>query len=119
MTAIADQRDQALARANEIRLHRAAERRRVHALPTADGLSAVAQILADNPEWVRTANLGDVLTWPRRVGARARDRVLTRTGMSPSKSVGTLTARQRLVLGVALVGTAEPDSGPENAPHDP
>lgn len=87
------QRMEALERANEIRARRAQLKRDLK-----DGRKAIEEILRHPPDYLSSATIFDLLIWtPRRKHARAT-KLLTRCQISPSLTVGALTARQRRVL---------------------
>jgi hypothetical protein len=88
---------QALARANEVRLARAALKREIGA-----GSRIVTEVVLDCPWEAESMSLSELLCSQRRWG-RARSRKLLATaGLKETKRLGTLTERQRGVLVGAL-----------------
>lgn len=91
------QRLRALERANEIRLERAALKRRIAA-----GEVSAAEIILHPPRAAESWSLGDLLMTQRRWGTTRCRRFLARNGIAETKPIGTLTDRQRHVLADAL-----------------
>lgn len=89
------QRMLALERANEVRLHRARVKRQLRA-----GRVSLADVLED--ELWASAKVIDVLLALPKCGRVKAYQALSRAGISPSKSVGGMTARQRRALWEAL-----------------
>ena len=88
---------QALAKANEVRLARAALKRQV-----ASGQRSAIEVIRDCPWETRSMTIGELLASQRRWGrARARKLVVP-LRMSENKELGTLTERQRGILAKAL-----------------
>jgi hypothetical protein len=84
---------QALARANEVRLARAALKRDICA-----GRRSVTDVILSSPWEAQSMSLSELLCSQRRWG-RARSRKLLATAtLSEGKRLGTLTERQRRVL---------------------
>jgi hypothetical protein len=92
-----DQRMEALARANEIRIRRAQLKRDLKA-----GIVSIIALLADPPEWVMTAKVFDLLLAVPKCGRVKAGRYLTVCRISQSKTVGGLSERQRGELVVLL-----------------
>ena len=88
---------QALARANEVRLARAALKRAV-----AQGEQTVAEVVQDVPWEAETMVVFDLLASQRRWGDTRCRRLLRSMHISETKTVGALTARQRGALAEAL-----------------
>ncbi len=93
------QRMDALTRANEIRSKRAQLKRdlkgqRVH----------ISEVLLTPPEWVETAKVMDMLLAVPKIGRVKVNRLLAIARISPSKTIGGLSERQRAEL-VALLRT--------------
>ncbi len=83
----------ALRRANEVRFARTETRRRVRD----EGLS-VGEVVLSCPQELRTMTVFELLTAQRRWGAkRARD-FLAQLGLPETKSLGTMTERQRRLV---------------------
>ena len=84
---------QALARANEIRLARAAVKRSVAREET-----AAARVVRECPWECETMTLAELLTSQRRWGRTRTRKFLFNLGLSENKRLGTLTERQRALL---------------------
>jgi hypothetical protein len=87
----------ALARANEVRLARAELKRRV-----LDGELAVADVILDAPPEAATMTVADLLVSQRRWGRARCRKLLQGIPMSETKTVGTMTDRQRHAMAEAL-----------------
>ena len=88
---------QALARANQVRLARAALKREISA-----GRRRVTEVIQESPWEADSMSLSELLCSQRRWG-RARSRKLLATAaLSEGKRLGTLTERQRRILVSAL-----------------
>lgn len=110
------QQEEALARANTIRLAQAAFRREVAAMPRLEGMGVVAAALEDPDETTGAMRLGFVLAAPRRCSLGTAERLLGGVGVGSSdRRVRELTERQRKVLAVALRGPAVAGSGKREA----
>jgi hypothetical protein len=72
------QRDQALARANKVRRARAEIKRQLGC-----GDVTLADLLADPPEPIANARIGDVLVWARGIGSYRASRILAGGPGSP------------------------------------
>ncbi|MEZ5125793.1 MAG: integration host factor, actinobacterial type [Thermoleophilia bacterium] len=94
-----DQRMDALARANEVRSQRAA-------LKTAlkHGDVNLRDVLDDPPSYLLTAKVLDLLTAAPKRGPKKAARIMERCRISPSKTVGGLSERQRAELLAQLDG---------------
>ena len=97
----APQHLEALARANAVRLARAALKRAV-----ARGELAVADVVLDCPDEALTMTVFDLLASQRRWGDTRCKRLLRTIPISETKTVGTLTDRQRDALVAALEARA-------------
>ena len=96
-----EQRLQALARGNMIRSRRSILKRDLKA-----GRRLVGPLIADPPDWLLSMRIYDLLVaTPARSDEKA-EKLLRRHGISPSKSVGGLSCRQRQALLAALGGAA-------------
>jgi hypothetical protein len=95
--AVAPQHMQALEMANRVRLARAAMKRRV----TASELSA-AEVIVTCPWEAESMSVMDLLMSQRRWGRTRCRKFLTSIQMSETKTVGTLTERQRRTLAALL-----------------
>ena len=91
------QRLRALERANEIRLERAALKRRIAA-----GEVSAAEVILDPPKAAESWSVGDLLMSQRRWGTTRCRRFLARNGITETKPIGTLTDRQRRLLADSL-----------------
>ncbi|MFN8186184.1 MAG: integration host factor, actinobacterial type [Gaiellales bacterium] len=85
-----DQRMDALARANEVRVRRAQLKRDLKA-----GAVQIDEILADPPDYVGTAKVFDVLLAVPKFGRVKAGRFLNQCRISQSKTVAGLSERQR------------------------
>ena len=105
-----EQRDRALDRANEIRLARAALRRRI-----ARGEVSAASVILEAPDCASSWPVGDLLACQRLWGTTRVRKFLARSHIIETKPVGTLTDRQRRLLAGMLGASVveEPlDPGP-------
>lgn len=96
-TAAAPQHLRALARANEVRLARAELKRRVH-----DEEITAAAVILEAPWEAETMTVADLLMSQRRWGRTRCRKVLQGIPMSESKTVGTMTPRQRQAIASVL-----------------
>ena len=88
-----EQRLEALQRANEIRTLRAQLKRDLKG-----GRKAIEDVLTQPPEYLTSASILDLLIWtPKRKRIKAT-RVLRRCQITPSRTVGALTERQRQII---------------------
>jgi hypothetical protein len=85
-----NQRMDALKRANEIRTRRARLKRDLKA-----GRSQIHGLLLDPPEYLLTAKVFDLLLAVPKYGRVKVNRILTHCRISPSKTIGGLSERQR------------------------
>jgi hypothetical protein len=88
---------QALARANEVRLARAALKRDVSA-----SRRSVTEVILDSPWEAESMSLSELLCSQRRWGRARSRKLLASVALSEGKRVGTLTDRQRRILATAL-----------------
>jgi hypothetical protein len=91
------QRMEALQRANAIRTQRATLKKDLAA-----GRASIERLLSDPPEWLETAKVFDMLLAVPKYGRVKANKVLTQCRISPSKTFGGLSERQRTEL-VALL----------------
>ena len=84
---------EALQRANEIRTRRAQLKRDLKA-----GRLSIHDVLLDPPDFVETAKVFDVLLAVPKYGRVKANKVLSQCRISPSKTIGGLSARQRAEL---------------------
>ncbi len=83
----------ALQRANEIRTQRARLKRELKA-----GRVKIQGLLLDPPEYLQTAKVFDLLLAVPKYGRVKANRILTQCRISPSKTIGGLSERQRAEL---------------------
>jgi hypothetical protein len=88
---------QALARANEVRLARAALKRDVSA-----GRREVTEVILDSPWETDSMSLSELLCSQRRWGRARSRKLLSSIALNEAKRIGTLTDRQRRILVGAL-----------------
>jgi S13-like protein len=84
------QRMDALKRANEIRTRRARLKRDLKG-----GRAQIQTLLLDPPEYLLTAKVFDLLLAVPKYGRVKANRILTQCRISPSKTIGGLSERQR------------------------
>ena len=84
------QRMEALQRANDIRSRRAQLKRDLKA-----GRTPIHELLLDPPDYVQTAKVFDLLLAVPKYGRVKVNRILTQCRISPSKTIGGLSERQR------------------------
>jgi hypothetical protein len=84
------QRMEALKRANEIRTQRARLKRDLKA-----GRAQIHGLLLDPPDYLLTAKVFDLLLAVPKYGRVKVNRILTHCRISPSKTIGGLSERQR------------------------
>ena len=87
------QRMEALQRANEIRSHRAQLKRDLKS-----GRTSIVKLLDAPPEYLLTAKVFDMIVAVPKFGRVKANRVLQQCRISPSKTIGGLTDRQRVEL---------------------
>ena len=88
-----DQRMDALNRANDIRSKRAQLKRDLKG-----GKANIQTLLLDPPEYVQTAKVLDMLMAVPKYGRVKTNRILNQCRISPSKTIGGLSERQRSEL---------------------
>jgi hypothetical protein len=93
----APQHMRALARANEVRLARAELKRRIAA-----GAISVGEVILTCPREAAGMPIGDLLISQRSWGATRCRKVLDEVAVSQTKSVGSMTDRQRRALAAML-----------------
>jgi len=100
----APQHLRALHRANEVRLARAELKRRV-----AVGEITAGDVILEAPWEARSMSVSDLLMSQRRWGHQRCRRVLGQVPVSETKTIGSLTDRQRRALAILLapMGVAE------------
>jgi hypothetical protein len=87
------QRMEALARANDVRSQRAQLKRDLKA-----GRQAIHELLIDPPPYLGTAKVFDLLLAVPKYGRVKVNKILSQCKISPSKTVGGLSERQRAEL---------------------
>ena len=88
-----DQRMEALKRANDIRSARAKLKKDLKG-----GKANIHALLLDPPEYVMTAKVFDMLLAVPKYGRVKTNRILNQCRISPSKTIGGLSERQRTEL---------------------
>jgi hypothetical protein len=88
-----EQRMRALKRANEIRTRRAQLKRDLKA-----GKAKIETLLLDPPEYVLSAKAFDMILAVPKYGRVKANRILGQCRISPSKTIGGLSERQRAEL---------------------
>ena len=88
-----DQRMAALGRANEVRALRAQLKRELKA-----GRVSIGALLLDQPPYLETAKVFDMLLALPKVGRVKATKILQNCRVSPSKTFGGLSERQRMEL---------------------
>ncbi len=106
-TAPAPQHMQALARANKVRLARAELKRQV-----TEGELSVADVVLECPWEAESMAISDLLMSQHRWGRTRCRRFLMSVSMTETKTIGTMTDRQRRALAAALSGEDTADFGP-------
>jgi hypothetical protein len=84
---------EALQRANEIRTRRAQLKRDLRG-----GRASIHQLLLEPPDWVETAKVFDMLLAVPTYGRVKVNKILQQCRISPSKTIGGLSERQRAEL---------------------
>lgn len=103
----APQHLQALAQANRVRLARAELKRQV-----ADGELTVAEIVLDSPWEAESMAIADLLMSQHRWGRTRCRRFLASLSLSETKTIGSLTDRQRRALAARLQGDESVEASP-------
>ena len=101
-TAPAPQHMRALAQANRVRLARAELKRQV-----ADGEATVAEIVLGRPWEAESMSIADLLMSQHRWGRTRCRRFLASIPMTETKTIGSMTERQRNELAQRLNGDHE------------
>ena len=104
-TALAPQHMRALAQANRVRLARAELKRQV-----AEGESTVGDIVLECPWEAESMAIADLLLSQHRWGRTRCRRFLASIPMTETKTVGSMTDRQRRALAARLRGDVAADS---------
>jgi hypothetical protein len=98
-TAPAAQHLRALAQANRVRLARAELKRQV-----ADGEASVSEVVLECPWEAESMTIGDLLMSQHRWGRTRCRRFLASVPMIETKTIGSMTERQRRALSAQLRG---------------
>ena len=101
----------ALERANRVRLARAALKRKISA-----GRVDAAEIVLSCPWEVESMSVSELLMSQRRWGRTRCRKFLFSIGLSETKTLGTLTERQRITLAALL--TTKAQAGRAKSRHD-
>jgi hypothetical protein len=104
-TAPAPQHMEALKQANRVRLARAELKRRV-----AEGEVSAAAVVLRCPWEAESMTIADLLTSQHRWGKTRCRRFLTGVPMLETKTIGSMTERQRHALAAQLAGDATADA---------
>ena len=88
-----DQRMEALRRANQIRSRRAQLKRDLKS-----GRTSIQNVIANPPDFVMTAKVFDMLLAVPKYGRVKVNKILVTCRISPSKTIGGLSERQRTEL---------------------
>ena len=110
----------ALERANQVRLARAALKRKVAA-----GERSAAEVIMASPWEAESMSISELLMSQRRWGRTRCRRVLLSMGLPENKQIGTMTERQRTALAAMLSAKiavqraerAQAERAPESRPH--
>lgn len=87
------QRQEALNRGNEVRTERAVLKRDLKA-----GRKKIHDCLLEPPEWLETMKVFDLLLAVPKYGRVKVNKILAQCRMSPSKTIGGMSQRQRAEL---------------------
>lgn len=96
----------ALERANRVRLARAELKRRI-----AEGETSAGEVILTSPWEAESMAVGDVLMSQRRWGGTRCRKFLAMFQISETKTVGSLTERQRIALAAQLEAHAKIERG--------
>lgn len=88
---------EALKRANHVRSERASLKSELK-----HGVVSITEVIQDPPEFLQTAKIADVIMAAPKYGRVKAARIMERCRVSPSKTVGGLSERQRRELIAAL-----------------
>lgn len=105
-SALMEQRDQALAKGNDIRYRGAALRREIAALPMTDGLDRVCEVLKDFDDAAGSLKLANLLRAVHRISdAKVGRMALVAPGFNPARlntRLRDLTYRERAAMVLAI-----------------
>src|SRR3954447_6424946 len=88
---------EALARANQVRLARAALKRDISA-----GRQSVTEVITESPWEAESMSLSELLCSQRRWGRARSRKLLASAALGEGKKIGSMTERQRRILVAAL-----------------
>jgi hypothetical protein len=88
-----EQRKKALGKANEVRTKRAALKKQLKTRQT-----TLVDVLVAPPEWLATMKIVDLLLAVPKIGRTKANKALAQLRISPSKTVGGMSNRQRAEL---------------------
>jgi hypothetical protein len=100
----------ALEKANKVRTRRAQLKRDIKA-----GQESVARLLLNPPMWLETMKIYDLLLALPKYGRVKSNKVLVQCRISPSKTIGGLSERQRTEV-VSMIGYGRAPARPMPAP---
>lgn len=92
----------ALAQANRVRLRRAALMRWLHGTSSAESHKKAAELILEPDPTLDSMLVLELLQRVRRVGPAQAERMLELADISPTRTLGALTARQRAGLAALL-----------------
>jgi len=98
-----EQRQAALALANETRTYRAGVKRSLKLIEPDLSRKLVAEHVMDPPQRMVTMKVSELLLATPTLGPKKAHKMLRRAEVPPSKTLGTLTQRQRLSLRAELL----------------
>lgn len=98
---------QALARANQVRLARAALKRAI-----GGGEVSVAEVIVEAPWQSQTMSISELLASQHRWGRTRSRKFLSSLGLGENKRLDTLTKRQRVLVATALATHAAEAAAP-------
>ena len=107
-----NQRMDALARANQIRIKRAQLKRDLKS-----GRRSIHSLLLDPPEYVETAKVFDMLLAVPKYGRVKVNKILAHCRIAPSKTIGGLSERQRTRARLAPAPLARPQRSTRRSRH--
>ena len=103
-TVPAPQHMRALQQANRVRLARAELKRQV-----TDGETSVADVVLEGPWEAESMAIADLLMSQHRWGRTRCRRLLSSINLSETKTIGSMTERQRRAFAAKVEGNYEPD----------
>ena len=104
------QQMRALERANEVRLARADLKRCI-----ARGTISAGDVILHPPEQIESMTVGEILVSQRQWGHTRCRKILTAIPLSETKTVGSMTDRQRHALAMLLADTQPTAPAPQSA----